>query len=131
MHGERDGSAAHWRTASVPSSLTQTASPGSTSRRNSNPTALSATLSEATMYSVPSGPSREPRASGRIPRGSRNATSPNPNTRATAAYPPTQRRCTPETARKMSSSPMHGEPEACSSCANTLSSTSESESVFR
>ena len=92
MQGDRDGSLAHWRTDSVPASRTQTASPGSTSRRNSNPTALSATLSDATMYSVPSGPSREPRASGRIPCGSRNATSPNPKTRATAAYPPTHRR---------------------------------------
>ena len=53
------------------------ASPGATSRRNSKPSVSSATLSEATIYSVrPSPISRLPSTSGRMPFGSRKATMP-------------------------------------------------------
>ena len=58
----------------------------------SNPSASSATLSDAIMRSGPCSVLRDPSTSGRIPCGSRKATSPNPMIIATTAYPPEQRR---------------------------------------
>ena len=60
-----------WRTSS-PRSLSETISPGLTSRIISAPTMSKAQLSEATRKSEPSRPS----ASGRTPLGSRKATIP-------------------------------------------------------
>ena len=59
-----------WRTSS-PRSLSETSSPGWTSRISFAPTMSNAQLSEATRWR-PS--SSTPRASGRTPAGSRNAT---------------------------------------------------------
>ena len=62
------------------------ASPGATSRISEKPRVSSATLSEATMYSVlPFSSFLLPNTSGRTPLGSRKATSPAPMTRATTA----------------------------------------------
>ena len=54
------------------------ASPGATSRTNSKPATSNATLSEANIYSTEPFSSRLPNTSGRIPKGSRNATMPCP-----------------------------------------------------
>ncbi len=108
-----------------------TASPGATSRTMSKPSISSATLSEASIHSVPFLVSRLPITSGRMPFGSRNPRMPWPITMATTAYPPRQRRYTALAAAKMSAGVTRGVPTRCSSEASTLSSTSESEPVLR
>ena len=70
---------------SWPAVSTNTASPGSTSRTRRKPSASSATLSEATMYSVPAGVRRLPSTSGRMPQGSRKASMPWPMISAVTA----------------------------------------------
>src|SRR5574344_1417924 len=74
MHGLSCGLRAHWRVCSSPSSVMYTASPGATSRIRLKPSASSATLSEAIMYSVPASVSRWPNTMGRMPCGSRKPT---------------------------------------------------------
>jgi hypothetical protein len=81
-----------WRTVAThccecmrPCSSMNTASPGATSRTSSNESMSSATLSEASMYSVPRGVRRDPSTSGRMPFGSRNPSTPCPITIATTA----------------------------------------------
>ena len=108
-----------------------TASPGRTSRSSSKPTASSATLSDATMCSTPFAVSRMPSTSGRMPCGSRNATRPvaddHRDDRVAARAALVQRFDGVEDLLRLQAV------LAClpSSCANTLSSTSESELVFR
>jgi hypothetical protein len=67
---------AHWRARIWPSSVISTASPGATSRTRLKPRMSRATLSDASAHSVPSGPSRLPITSGRMPFGSRKPTMP-------------------------------------------------------
>jgi hypothetical protein len=67
---------AHWRLTKLPRVSISTASPGSTSRSILKPSVSIATLSDATMYSMPSGVWLRPITSGRMPQGSRNASRP-------------------------------------------------------
>ena len=76
-----------------PSSSTHTTSPGRTSRTTSAPTRSSAHVSDATTQSSPMRPS----VSGRMPSGSRNATS-TPSAIATTEYAPASRRIVAATA---------------------------------
>ena len=128
MQGALACSGAHCWANSSPRAVTTMPSPGRTSRTRSKPRMSSATDSEATMYSSPPAAARLPSTSGRIPLGSRNATSPRPSTAQTTAYPPLARCATPAMARNAAS----GVSAFCrsSSCANTLSRTSESDSVL-
>ncbi len=76
MHGASMGCSAHWRAWNFPVWSMKTASPGATSRSTVKPSASKATDSLATTYSVPPIASLTPMMSGRMPYGSRNATSP-------------------------------------------------------
>ena len=85
MHGANGCGSAHCLVCSSPRAVTTTASPGATSRTRSKPRMSSATDSDATAYSSPASVLRWPSTSGRMPCGSRNATSPRPSTVATTA----------------------------------------------
>jgi amidophosphoribosyltransferase len=95
-----------------------------------NPCESSATLSEAIMYSLPRSVWRLPNTNGRIPLRSRNPRMPHPVIITTAANPPRHLSCTPDTAANRSSEVGSIFPRHCNSWANTLSNTSESESVL-
>ena len=77
--------ATHWLECSRPCSSMKIASPGATSRTSSKESIVSATLSEASMYSVPLALRRWPSTSGRMPCGSRKPRMPWPMIIATTA----------------------------------------------
>ena len=131
MHGESVAFAAHCRLWKPLSSSIRIASPGATSRTTWNPSESSATLSDATTHSGPSSLSFEPITSGRMPCGSRKASTPQPAIIATTAYAPRTRRWTFATAAKtVSGSSRVPLAARSSSCARTFSNTSESEFVL-
>ncbi len=75
---------------------------------------------------------RLPRMSGRMPKGSRNASSPYPAIRAIEAYDPSTRSCTRATARKTWSGSRSGPVISdCSSEPRMLTSSSVSLLVLR
>lgn len=80
MHG-RSCCCRHWLHTRSPSSVTITISPGCTSRTRLKPIGPNAQSSDAMHHSGPSGVRRVPSTSGRMPFGSRKATSPTPLTR--------------------------------------------------
>ncbi len=123
--------AAHWCVCRRDSRSMYTASPGFTSRTSRKSSMSRATLSEASIHSVPRGVSRRPSTSGRMPLGSRKPMMPWPTTSVTAAKPPRQRRNTFSSASNISWGARIPPPHRCSSLASTFSSTSESELVLR
>src|SRR3972149_1454311 len=78
MQGFRLAPGAHCWLWKFPCSSMNTASPGAMSRSTRNPSASTATDSEATMYSVPVSVSLYPITAGRMPNGARNASTPWP-----------------------------------------------------
>ena len=85
MQGVWRGVATHCCVWSRPCSSMNTASPGVTSRTRRNERASSATLSEASIHSVPRAVLRSPSTSGRMPFGSRKPRMPWPMIIATTA----------------------------------------------